>query len=78
MYWVADLEHDGDYELKVDGQHFGVVCPHHDGYCKIVWDWGQKVNIASSLTDAQRLLERTARAARAAEIAYNAVLAEED
>ena len=78
MHWAVDLEHDGDYELKVDGKHFGIVCPHRAGYCKIVWDWGQKVNIAPTLAEAQRLLERTARATRAAEIAYNTVLAEEE
>ena len=42
LHWVVALEHDGEYELKVDGQHFGVVRPHHDGYCKIVWDWSHK------------------------------------
>ena len=75
MHWVVDG--DGDSELKVDGQHFGVVCPHHDGYCKVAWDWGQKVNSAPTLAEAQRTLERTARAVRATEIAYNAAMEKE-
>lgn len=76
MHWVVDG--DGESELQVDGQHFGIVCPHHDGYCKVVWDWGQKINIAPTLADAQHMLERTARAVRAAEIASNAALEEND
>lgn len=81
---MADLhsawreEDGGDWELKVDDAYFGIIRPHrcHRRQCwRIAWDWGLKVNYSwTSLDHAKSLLERSARAAKAAAVAPNAVL----
>ena len=72
-------ENNGDWELRVDGEHFGVICAHRVQCWKVVWGWGLKVNYSrTSLDHAKSLLERSARATKAAKVAYNAVLEEAD
>ena len=71
-------EDDGDWELLVDGEHFGVVCPHRPEYCLLVWDCGEKKNIAATLEEAKHVFERIARVTARAEAAYQAIIASEE
>lgn len=67
MEWKTDA--DGDHQLDVDGEYFGMVCPHHlPDYALCVWDWGQNQWPEPTVEAAKRHLERVARlAAKVAE-----------
>jgi hypothetical protein len=64
--WVKDA--DGDESLEAYGEHYGVACPHHDGYIKVVWDWGMKVSGKPTMDEAKRFLEKCAIADHAGEV----------
>ena len=75
-------EDDGDWELLVDGNHFGVLCPHRPTYVTLVWDWGLKTNYAYTIEDGKKLFEKIASATIAKQVAgiaaFNRVWEQED
>ncbi len=60
MEWTKD--EDGDFELQVDGEHFGIVCPHHlPSYALCVWDFGECQAMEDTVEKAKRHLEKAAK-----------------
>ena len=68
-------EEDGDHQLAVDGEYFGLVCVHH-ARPLLVWGWGDHTARADSLDEAKRLMERHAIAERASRAEYERVMAD--
>ena len=56
--WTEDEE--GDHLLDVDGDYFGLVCPHHKGHVKLAWEWGTKSATAATVEEGKRMLKREA------------------
>ncbi len=60
LTWTED--EDGDFQLEVDGEYFGLVCIHHlPEYVLCVWDFAQNQAVAGTVEEAKAILERAAR-----------------
>lgn len=71
MFFVWKVDPEGDFLLKVDGEYFGMVCPHHlPKYALVVRDWGEYQASFPTVEEARSHLEQVARATKAASDAY--------